>query len=666
MLGEKELQVVRVLARQSHPMTARSLAAELNVSIRSIKTYVQRINHEAPHAVQSGQNGYRIDPDVARALLGTDIQTEGVPQTNDGRASYVLHRLLAADDPLDVFDLCEHLFVSYSTIKQVVSSVRSRLAPFHLGLKQERNKLILTGRERDRRHALSDLLYTEATVNFLDLKTIQSAFPTIDIPYIEACVQSALNDNQSFANDYSMINLVLHIAITIDRLRGNNVLEHTDDNPSARQTVDVAATTDHFIPALTLQSDGTPAGLGPLEMNVARTIAHKLEEHFDVTFDATEVAELALLLASRTTMLDYRTASPENIEQVVGKPCLDVVNEMIADLRENAGINLSEHEFYVRFALHIKNLIVRARMGGLSKNPLTDQIKTNCPLLYDTAVMEADLLQRRAHITINDDEIAYIAFHLGSTLETQKQLTNKVKAVLYCPSYYNIDAKILLFLNRHFENDLLVTNVVTDESDLEHLQGAELLIVTVPVNAYYALPTYQISIIPTDSDRSHLRELVEMVQKQKRRAALRSHLETLIEPQLFMVNPGLTDRDQVISLMANRLYESGHVTEDFESRVHEREKLSSTVYGSVAIPHALRQASLHSSISVMTSKSPIAWGEGRVTLVVMLSFSKSDQEVFYEIFDPLVSILANREQADMLANTEDYEEFIALLCDMME
>lgn len=84
-------------------------------------------------------------------------------------------------------------------------------------------------------------------------------------------------------------------------------------------------------------------------------------------------------------MLDYRTANRENIVRFVGEACLDVVNEMIEDLKENAGINLSEHEFYVRFALHIKNLIVRARTGGLSKNPLTQQIKTSCPLLYDTA-----------------------------------------------------------------------------------------------------------------------------------------------------------------------------------------------------------------------------------------------------------------------------------------
>lgn len=405
--------------------------------------------------------------------------------------------------------------------------------------------------------------------------------------------------------------------------------------------------------------------IGPQELEMARTIARELEQHFAVELDATEVSELALLLASRTTMLDYRTANRENIVRFVGEACLDVVNEMIEDLKENAGINLSEHELYVRFALHIKNLIVRARTGGLSKNPLTQQIKTSCPLLYDTAVVEADLLQRRAEIQINDDEIAYIAFHLGSTLETQKQLTNKVKAVLYCPSYYNIDAKILLFLNRHFEDDLLVTNVVTDEGDLAHLQGAELLISTVPVNSYYGAPTYLISIVPGETDRLQIRHMVDDIRAEKRRRALREHLENLIEPGLFEINSARLQSRDVIHTMAERLVERGYVTDEFEQQVLEREKLSSTVYGSCAIPHALRMASRRSSISIMLSRMPISWGNANVNLVIMLSFSKSDQEVFYEVFDPLVSVLSNREQVAALVKTETYDAFISRLCEMM-
>ena len=76
-------------------------------------------------------------------------------------------------------------------------------------------------------------------------------------------------------------------------------------------------------------------------------------------------------------------------------------------------------------------------------------------------------------------------------------------------------------------------------------------------------------------------------------------------------------------------------------------------------------ASRRSSISIMLSRMPISWGNANVNLVIMLSFSKSDQEVFYEVFDPLVSVLSNREQVAALVKTETYDAFISRLCEMM-
>ncbi|WP_102338007.1 BglG family transcription antiterminator [Collinsella provencensis] len=642
MLNEKELQLLQQLAQSTAPVTARELSAKLGISIRTVESYIQRINCENPETVSSSQRGYRADAKAAKELLDQQGIPGDVPQTNEERVAYLLHLMLAAPEALDTFDVCEHLYVSYSTVKNVIADIRKKIAPLHLELKMENNQLLLVGSERDKRRLLSDLLYNETAMGFLDLTIIQHAFPDIDVPRIEVCIREALDENQCFANDYSLVNLILHIAITIDRIRNGR---GQVDSPST-QMLDAA--------------------ISPQDLEMARAITHALESAGDVEFNKTEVSELALLLASRTTMLDYRMASRDNIERFVGGECLEVVNEMIGALRENAGIDLSDHEFFVRFALHIKNLITRARTGSLSKNPFTSQIKSSCPLLYDTAVIQAGILQRRLNVYINDDEIAYIAFHLGSTLETQKQLTNKIKAVLFCPSYYNVDAKILLFLERYFENDLIVTNVVTDKVDLEHLHGADLLITTVPLTSYYGIPTHLLGIIPKESDRANLQHVVDDIHHEKRRSVLKAHLERLILPELFSVNATLTTRDQVIHCMADRLIQRGYANADFEQQVFEREALSSTAYGTVALPHSLRQTSPRSSISVMISTTPIFWGDDKVDLIFLLSFSKTDQEVFYEVFDPLVSILSDREQISLLAGIDDYQQFIARLCEMMQ
>lgn len=40
-------------------------------------------------------------------------------------------------------------------------------------------------------------------------------------------------------------------------------------------------------------------------------------------------------------------------------------------------------------------------------------------------------------ITMNDDEIAFIAVHIGSVLEMQKENQGKLATVIYCPQLHS-------------------------------------------------------------------------------------------------------------------------------------------------------------------------------------------------------------------------------------
>lgn len=79
MLNEKELQLLRLLAESTTPLTARALSAELGVSVRTVKTYVQRINRESNNVICSGQRGYRTDARAARALLEQTHAPSDIP-----------------------------------------------------------------------------------------------------------------------------------------------------------------------------------------------------------------------------------------------------------------------------------------------------------------------------------------------------------------------------------------------------------------------------------------------------------------------------------------------------------------------------------------------------------------------------------------------------------
>ena len=59
--------------------------------------------------------------------------------------------------------------------------------------------------------------------------------------------------------------------------------------------------------------------------------------------------------------------------------------------------------------------------GGYSKNPMLDSIKISCPTIYDISTFIAYQLTLSFHENVNEDEIAFIALHVGTEIERQKK-----------------------------------------------------------------------------------------------------------------------------------------------------------------------------------------------------------------------------------------------------
>lgn len=231
VLTRQEAQLLHVLLAHSKPITAARLAAQLEVSERTVRSRVKTINElSSPPAIHSGRSGYRVDADAARELLalrpGTD--EDAVPQTNVERGAYALKRIIQSGNPINIYDLCEEIYISISTMKAALNKMKRRLADFDLTLKQADGMLSITGTEKNKRRLLSSLLYDEASANFMNLSTIQKAFPNIDVEFIHDCVLTTLEAHRYFVNEYSMVNLVLHIAIAIDRIQSDAKTTATD------------------------------------------------------------------------------------------------------------------------------------------------------------------------------------------------------------------------------------------------------------------------------------------------------------------------------------------------------------------------------------------------------------------------------------------------------
>ena len=628
------LQIIRILSESDCPLTSSSLANRLDVSPRSIKSYVLEINDACPDAIVSSHKGYTIDKDKAQKLL--EESRSLIPQTADERVSYIINRVIKAG-LVNAYDLCDEMFISYNTLKSDLAKVRKELSQADLELVNQNDVLVVNGLEKNKRRLLSSLMYSESRNNFVNYEKMSSSFDGIDVEFIKNTILNKFEEYHYFINDYSLENLILHSAITIDRIRNGY---------SATEVGNIAPL------------------LKSHEHEIARAIISEFEKKFDISFNDIEVAEFTMLILSRASNIDYETITMDNVRQYVGENIYQLADDIIKDFSSYFFIDLSQPEFFVRFTLHIKNLLIRADSGYFSKNPLTDSIKQNCPLIYDAAVNAARLVREKTNINLNDDEIAYIAFHIGGALELQSSLNNKITAVIYCPGYYNLNTRLSDSITERFKDEIVIGTIITQEEDLAKV-NADLIISTLKTDLKVSTPVLIVSPIINKQDLDNIRNRINEIRSNKKKKEFHDRLSYLIHDELFEVSDKKISKDECIHQMAEKFFKLGFVSDQFESEILERDQISSTSFDNFAIPHAMKMHEKKTGINIRINKEPIDWNGNNVELVMMLCFNRNDRYLFNELFEPISMILVDPDNMSKVLKATSAQEFIEILSDLL-
>lgn len=633
-MEQKYSQITRLLLEHKNWITASSLADQLGVSVRTVKNYISDLNSIYPALIESSGNGYRIDTETAAKVLNEN--TQHIPQTNKERSSYVAIRLLRSPAALSLFDLCDELYVSISTLRTVLKRTKRMLEQYNLLLVTAGDNVEIRGEERNRRRMLSSIIFDESQLSFFNMDALQDSFEDIDIDYITETVNSILFSHKYFVNDFALFNLVLHITIAVDRnKKPGSVFNYND-----------------VLPLL-------PADIYEL----AGELCSQLEDYFSIRFQQAEIGDFAFLLYTSITSMMIDDINESNLEEYVGSECMDLVDSMLEKLQDNYGVVLESEEFHIRFALHIRGLLLRQKTRHYNHNPLTGSIKTSCPLIYDAAVNLCSVMNsRKKYPPIIDDEIAYIAFHIGNYLEEQQAGKSHIKVILNCPAYYDMSVTLKQKLMERFSNDIIISNITSNETQLlESLPDADLVLSTIPLSGTCKTSCITINPFLTSADAGIIERTIAQLKEEKKINTFYEELDTLLIPDFFEHIDRPMSKLETIHYMCDKLYHGGYCDDSFEQRILERENLSSTVIQNFAIPHTMKMQETRSCMYVLINDTPIDWEACPIQLVIMLCFSPADRQLFNTIFDPLAITLLNRSTVRELLSVKTPEEFLKIL-----
>lgn len=632
-MKKKQNELVRYLSGQNRPVKSAELANALQISSRSVKNYVSDINFfYNKKIILSSRQGYQLNRQLSYNLL-LDEEEEELPQTGEERAFYIIKQLiLEHTSQLDLFDLCDYLCISYSTIKAIIAKMNKNYAAYHVEFVCKNDCVRIVGNEKDKRRLISYIINEESKNRFIDIQQLKDCFRgSIDVEMLRGLVLSTLKKHNYYLNDFAAVNLLLQFCIIIDRNINGNELNFGETE-------------------LTIESE--------TEMRLIQDLFRQIEEHFPVRLNSYERVEIYMLF--RANANSSIPASREELKRFIGDELMTLTDYYVKQVNNHYLIDLSDDRFTTAFTLHLENLLIRARMGRFTNNPMAESIKLNNPIIFDIAIYIGLDLMERYHVHINEDEIAFLAIHIGAEIERQNTNRSKIRTVLLCPSYRTMCSDLLNKLLFDFGNQLDIICSVCNENDLKELSFS-LLLTTIPLNNAYECNVIQISPFNLSAQYDIIYDTIVKEQDRYKNEKLKKNFHNFFEEELFVVNPKAEHRDEILKYLYEKLYEKDYVNEEFERNVMKRENAATTAFGNVAIPHSTDMDAIKTSIAVAISKRGFQWGSNTVHIVFLLAINKADKQTFRNLYESLISLFSDENMIQEARNCGGFKDFERLI-----
>lgn len=624
-MRRKQEELINYLYTHNEKVTANILSKALNLSIRTIKSYIAELNMNYPSLISSSNRGYVIDKVKANSLLQ---YKDDIPQDYESRCIYIIKKtLLEKQDYIDIFDLCEELFISYSTLKKDIYKMNTSFANFKITFSSENNKLHVGGSEQNKRKLISHVMSEEVSGNFLNLTLLQESFPDYDLDDACTLIKDICKQHHYYLNDFSCVNFILHVTIMVSRINhGNHIINNNE-------LIQVTNKNDE---------------------KIAKELCLALEQVFNVSFNSSEILEIYILFKNNA---NYINDENENVSLLVSDEIIQITKNIIKNVDEHFFINLDSDNFITPFMLHLKNLKNRLIKNNLLKNPMLDSIKISCPTIYDISTFIAYQLTLSFHENVNEDEIAFIALHVGTEIERQKKEETKVSCLLLCPEYLNITSTLHKKIMMDFGDQLTIQKSISFENEILG-NNFDLLITTVPILESTNYFTVLLPPFPMSYEKNKILDAIIRIENTKKSQILTNNLNFYFNEKLFYSMNEDISKSAVINELAERMINLGYVEENFKEEIWKRETASSTAFMNIAIPHPMKMSAYKTSIGVVISHKGIDWGNQHfVNVVFMIAFNKIDNKHFHALYESLVLLFNEPIVISEIKKCKNFNDF---------
>lgn len=611
-MQERLMKILHLLNKYGNK-SGSDLARQLGVTSRTIRSDMKRLNefldpniaeiNAVPH------KGYFLrvkDRSALNDLL--DMNFCGRVKGGNERVEFVIRKLLIDGEAVKEEETADQWFVSKNVISADVRRVREYFALYGLQLKHDRKRgLYLAGTEMSRRLCIADFISSHGLQN---LKRREK---------IKKICRSVFDRNSFYVPEHILDNLVAHIEICIMRLEKGNAIFLNNE------TLQIITMTPEFI--------------------IAGELVEILNMECGYRLPVEETAYICLHLCGKKTL----GTQDKKGNLVIDQSLYDLAMNMLKRIRDVYKIDLTNDiNLLINLSYHLIPMITRIQYKMWIKNPLIEDIKSKYSSYYLITKESIIVLEEKYETSIPDDEVGYLALHIGLSMEKSKADAGK-KVLIVCSSGRGSSEMIKHQILKKFGEKIRTADAV-DLNQLKEtlVEEYDLIFTTVPIQRLISKPIIYISTILNHSEIQQIENLFE-------NSRIEEYLSVFSE-ELFLTHLTVKNKEETLRLLCNHIENvEGLNRETLYNSMMEREKISDTALGNLtAIPHPNEALADRLRVCIAILEQPVKWGKSDAQFIFILLVPRKVEKELYEFYEITTSLLLNKE---IIKNNIIYQNF---------
>ncbi|EAF9237140.1 PRD domain-containing protein [Listeria monocytogenes] len=628
---DTQKEILAYLHKQENKwITSNELAAFCECTTRTIRNNIYKINEVTPNLINSTKQGYQIN-------LNIPFEFQSESDVTERKSKLLLELIKNSTKGVDLFELADILYISEVTLKKDIQQLKNELKEADVKIVISKDRIKLIGKERAKRKYMISLLYEEGGYRESIKSRIQEMIEFVSIDKLQNIVKEVLAQESITTNQYSMMNIVLHYAISIVRIQQGNTLIETQKTLIRKHSK---------------------------EYEISKKIAKILSEEYQIHFSEAETKQLGLLYVGLQNE-QSANANHGELDQFVDKKIIDALKIVLANVEETYLIDLQNEQLFIKLAIHVQSLYYRSRYKAYTRNLSLLDIKTSYPVTFDIAVYISSLLQEKLAIDFNEDEISFIALHIGSFLESENRDYIRLEIGLLVDDYHDLRTNMLKKLRARFENEATIELIENEDYE----ENFDIILTTNRDVALEKAGSIFIHPLLTTKDIKKITSRIQTKKKILENNIRGQQIDRYIVRSLYsnQIDPSELTPAKIREQMISKMEKQTFVTSEFKEKVEKREQMAPTSFPSgIAIPHSIKNDALQSGVSIMTLQEPIYWNDVKVKIIALVAISKKDATEFNDFFEKFVEIVSEPINTKRLSMVESFEEFIRKLKMMME